>query len=56
MSVIGRIPPPERHLLFVRCPRCRARIWHQLFTVTLAYETHYAGHIVDDLEHVRASR
>ena len=27
-----KIPPPERHVLFVRCPRCRARIWNQLFT------------------------
>jgi hypothetical protein len=45
-----RIPIPERHTLFVRCPRCRRRIWNQLFSQAIVYQAHYLDHILADLK------
>jgi low affinity Fe/Cu permease len=42
------VPDPERHVLFLRCPLCRQRIWNQTFTTGMAYYIHYQEHLLED--------
>lgn len=50
----SRIPEPERHWLYIRCPRCRRRIWNQMFSQAIAYQAHYLGHSFADLKRATA--
>ena len=40
------IPPPERHFLYLKCPRCGRKIYNTRYSTSVAYTIHYQNHII----------
>ena len=43
-------PKPVCKWYGIKCPRCQQRFYNSLFGTWMNYETHYANHLIDDIQ------